>query len=156
MPSERPRGDRTSEAEVMRRVAQVEKRILWGFSYSDLVAFCDGEFGVCERTADRYMAQARENINRIAAMKREEHLSKAAARYDEFIKLALAEKEINVAVSSQRSLDKLLGLDAPERVEHGVSDSLTEFWKQLREGKTPSTGGPPLEAVESLQDQASQ
>ncbi len=134
MPSERPRGDRTSEAEVMRRVAQVEKRILWGFSHSDIVAFCDSNFGVCERTTFRYIATAKENINHVATIRREEHLSKATARYDEFIKLALAEKQINVAVSSQRSLDKLLGIDAPERMTVGASDTLTEFFKTLRAG----------------------
>jgi hypothetical protein len=147
MPSEeRPRGDRTSEAELMRRVAQVEKRILWGFSYSDLVSFCDTEFGVSEATAKRYIAQARENIHRIVEAKRAEHLSKAAARYDEFIKLALAEKEINVAVSSQRSLDKLLGLDAPERVEHGVTDTFAQFWKELRAGEPGTITQSSLEA----------
>jgi len=129
-----PRGNRTSEVQLDGRIRQVEKLLLRGSSYSDLVTFCDGTFGVSERTAERYIAEAYRRIRLAHEKDRELDIAIAKARYEEIIRLAIERMELAVAVSAQRNIDRLLGLDAPERVEHGASDSLTEFFKKLRGG----------------------
>lgn len=140
MPSERPpRGDRTSEAALEQRIRKVERLMIRGTGYSDLVGLCDTEFGVGESTAKRYIAEANQRIRATHDKDRELDIAKAKARYEEFIRLALSREEINVAVMSQRDLVKLLGLAEPERVEHDVSDTLTEFFKELRAGDTGTT-----------------
>jgi len=133
---ERPRGDRTSEAELALRIRKVERLLLRGIGYSDLVAVCCTEFEVCERTARSYIGEANQRIRESNDKDRELEIAKAKARYEEFIRLALSREEITAAIMSQRDLVKLLGLSQPDRVEHGVTDTLTEFFKELRSGET--------------------
>lgn len=150
--SEKPRGDRTSEAELAQRIRKVERLILRGTGYSDLVSLCDTEFGVAEATAKRYIAEANRNIREANDKDRELEIAKAKARYEEFIRIALSREELTAAITAQRDLVKLLGLAEPERIEHEAGDTLTLFFKQLRAGEARTTDRSALAAVEPLQN----
>lgn len=150
--SDRPRGDRTSEAEMEQRIRKVQRFIIRGTGYSDLVALCDGEFGVCQRTAERYIAEANQRIRVANDKDRDLEIAKAKARYEEFIRIALSREELTPAITAQRDLVKLLGLAEPERIEHEAGDTLTLFFKQLRAGEARTTDRSALAAVEPLQN----
>lgn len=150
--SEKSRGDRTSEAELAQRIRKVERLILRGTGYSDLVGLCDTEFGVAEATAKRYIAEANRRIREANDKDRELEIAKAKARYEEFIRIALSREELTAAITAQRDLVKLLGLAEPERIEHEAGDTLTLFFKQLRAGEARTTDRSALAAVEPLQN----
>lgn len=129
-----PRGNRTSEVQLDCRIREVERRLLSGAGYSELVVFCGGEFGISNNTAQRYITEANRRIKATHERDRELEIAKAKARYEEVIRLAFEREELAVAINAQRSLDRLLGLDAPDRTEHRITDTLTEFFLELRAG----------------------
>lgn len=113
----RPRGDRTDDAELERRIREVERLILRGKSVSDIVSFCEQHFGTSRATVTRYMSEANERIKESNKADRDLDRAKAKSRYERFIDLAEELKEINVAVNAQTQLVKLLGLAEPEKQE---------------------------------------
>jgi hypothetical protein len=118
------RGDRTDDAELERRIREVERLILRGKSSSDIVSICDSVYEASERTARRYIAEANERIKESNKSDRELDTAKAKTRYERFIDLAEEAKELNVAVNAQSQLVKLLGLAEPDKqeVKHDVTD----------------------------------
>ena len=128
-----PRGDRTDDAELERRIREVERLILRGKSASDIVAICDSVYAASERTARRYIAEANERIREANKSDRELDMAKAKTRYERFIDLAEELKEINVAVNAQTQLVKLLGLAEPDKTEvkHDVTDPVAELFRGI-------------------------
>ena len=122
----RPRGDRTDDAELERRVREVERLILRGKSTSDIVSFCEQHYGASRATVTRYMSEANERIREANKSDRELDMAKAKTRYERFIDLAEELKEINVAVNAQTQLVKLLGLAEPDKTEvtHDLSERM--------------------------------
>jgi hypothetical protein len=133
---ETPRGDRTDDAELERRVREVERLLLRGKPTSEIVTICDTVYGVCERTAKRYIADANQRIKESNKDDLDLDRAKAKTRYERFIDLAEEMKEINVAVNAQTQLVKLLGLAAPDKVEHDIGQRAAEsLVARIRDGQ---------------------
>jgi hypothetical protein len=133
----RPRGDRTDDAELERRVREVERLILRGKSASDIVSFCEQHYEASRATVTRYMSEANERIRQSNKADRELDTAKAKTRYERFIDLAEDAKELNVAVNAQSQLVKLLGLAAPDKVEHDISQRAADsLVARIRDGQT--------------------
>jgi hypothetical protein len=139
-PVSRPRGDKISEGELEQRIRLVVKWISRGMPYSDVVANCDGYFGVCQRTAERYAAEANRRIREANAKDRDLEIAKAKARYETLLSLSVEDRQFAAAINANNALVKLLGLAEPDKVEHGASDTLTQLVAQIR-------GGDPKEPV---------
>lgn len=135
--AETPRGDRTDDVEMERRIREVERLILRGKSASDVVAICDSVFSTSERTARRYIAEANDRIRQSNTSDRALDTAKAKTRYERFIDLAEEAKELNVAVNAQSQLVKLLGLAEPDKVEHDISQRAADsLVARIRDGQT--------------------
>lgn len=139
-PAPRPRGDKTSEVELEQRIRLVVKWITHGMGYSDVVAGCCTNFGVCERTARSYVAEANQRIKDANVKDRELEIAKAKARYEQQMQLAAQDKQYAAAINANTQLVKLLGLAEPEKIEHGASDTLAELVAQIRAGNTKQPG----------------
>jgi len=139
-PAPRPRGDKTSEAELEQRIRLVVKWITLGMPYSDVVAVCCTNFGVCDRTARSYVADANQRIKDANVKDRDLEIAKAKARYESLLHLSSEDKQYSAAIQANNSLVKLLGLAEPEKIEHGASDTLTQLVAQIR-------GGDPKQSV---------
>lgn len=139
-PTPRPRGDKISESELEHRIRLVVKWVGRGMGYSDLVANCDGAFGVCQRTAERYVAEANRRIKEANAKDRELEIAKAKVRYETQMQLATQDKQYAAAINANTQLVKLLGLAEPEKIEHGASDTLAQLVAQIRAGNQPALG----------------
>lgn len=133
-PEEKPRGGKTSEVELGQRIRMVVKWISRGMPYSELVAGCCGTFGVCERTAQSYVAEANKLIRESNAKDRELEIAKAKARYETLMHLSTEDRQFAAAINANNALVKLLGLAEPDKVEHGASDTLAELIAQIRAG----------------------
>jgi hypothetical protein len=98
-----------------------------------LVAYCRGKWKVSPRTAEDYIARARKAL--AAAFKEEIDAEAGIAkqRLERLFFAAEAAEDFNAAISAQRELIKLMGLAAPEKVEHSASPELAE-WLAIRRG----------------------
>jgi len=135
--AQRPRGDRTDDAELERRIREVERLILRGKPPSDIVSYCEHQFGVSRATVTRYMSEANQRIKESNKDDLDLDRAKAKTRYERFIDLAEEMKEINVAVNAQTQLVKLLGLAAPDKVEHDIGQRAAEsLVARIRDGQT--------------------
>jgi len=139
-PAPRPRGDKTSEAELGQRIRLVVKWISRGMPYSEVVGSCEGSFGVSKSTAQRYVAEANKQLQEANAKDRDLEVAKARARYETWMHLATEDRQYAAAINANNALVKLLGLAEPEKIEHGASDTLTQLVAQIR-------GGDPKESV---------
>lgn len=137
-PAPRPRGDKTSEAELEQRIRLVVKWITLGMPYSEVVGGCEGSFGVSESTAQRYASEANRRIKEANAKDRELEIAKAKARYESQMQLATQDKQYAAAINANTQLVKLLGLAEPEKIEHGASDTLAQLVAQIRAGDKPA------------------
>lgn len=128
----KPRGDRTSEAELEQRISVVADLLIDGLRYSKVVQFCEGEFGVSKCTAERYIAAANERIKAAFTKDIETETAKAKQRFETLFMLATNAGEYAAATGAQRELVKLMGLAAPDKLEHSASDTLTDFLLGIR------------------------
>jgi len=139
-PAPRPRGDKTSEAELEQRIRLVVKWITLGLPYSEVVGSCESSFGVSAATAARYVSDANQRIKEANVKDRDLEIAKAKARYESLMQLSTQDKQFTAAISANTQLVKLLGLAEPEKIEHGASDTLTQLVAQIRGGHQPALG----------------
>jgi hypothetical protein len=128
----KPRGDKTSQAELEQRITTVIDWLIAGQSFSKVVAVCCREWKVCQRTAANYIAEANERIKATFQKDLEAETAKAKERLENVYCLATQSGEYAAATGAQRELIKLLGLAAPEKVQHDVTDKVAEFLKEIR------------------------
>lgn len=124
----RSRGDVTDRAEVLRRVTHVYNLLRDGNSKREVRAFLAGntEWGrtISDSTFQRYYGHACRWLETNAAKHRTLQLGKAIARYENWIRKALAQSppKINEARKLQQRIDVLLGLEAPRTL--GISATM--------------------------------
>ena len=107
----------TSEAELTQRTAQVAEWMLVPYTSSEIVGLCKTEWDVNRATSYRYIADANELIAAETAEQVAAELRKAKTRYERYMRKAEDRNELNVAVSAQEKLTKLMGVGAPEKSE---------------------------------------
>jgi hypothetical protein len=107
----------TSEAELTQRTAQVAEWMLVPYTSSEIVRLCKTEWDVNRATSYRYIADANELIAAETAEQVAAELRKAKSRYERYMRKAEERNELNVAVSAQEKLTKLMGVGAPEKSE---------------------------------------
>jgi hypothetical protein len=130
----------TSEAELTQRIAQVAEWLLVPYGHSEIVRLCKTEWDVNRATSYRYIADANDLIAAEAAEQVAAELRKAKSRYERYMRKAEERNELNVAVSAQEKLAKLLGIGAPEKTE--VKHDLTDEFVGVFKGIVKSTDKP--------------
>jgi hypothetical protein len=107
----------TSEAELTQRSAQVAEWMLVPYTSSEIVGLCRTQWDVVRSTAYEYIKAANELIAAETAEQVAAELRKAKSRYERYMRKAEERNELNVAVSAQEKLTKLMGVGAPEKSE---------------------------------------
>jgi hypothetical protein len=87
------------------------------YTSSEIVGLCKTEWDVNRATSYRYIADANELIAAETAEQVAAELRKAKSRYERYMRKAEERNELNVAVSAQEKLTKLMGVGAPEKSE---------------------------------------
>jgi hypothetical protein len=123
----------TSEAELTQRIAQVAEWMLVPYTSSEIVRLCKTEWDVNRATSYRYIADANDLIAAEAAEQVAAELRKAKSRYERYMRKAEERNELNVAVSAQEKLAKLLGIGAPEKTEvkHDLTDEFVGVFRGI-------------------------
>jgi hypothetical protein len=130
----------TSEAELTQRITQVAEWMLVPYTSSEIVGLCRTEWGVVRSTAYEYMKAANELIAAEAKEDVAAEVRKAKSRYERFMRKAEDRNDLNVAVTAQDRLAKLLGIGAPEKTE--VKHDLTDEFVGVFKGIVKSTDKP--------------
>jgi hypothetical protein len=104
-------GKRSTDTVIEARVAEVAG-MLSRVGRAEILAVCRKKYGVSERTADDYVARAREAV--AEAFKRDiaTEAGIAKARFESLFHAAAAKEDFHAAISAQRELCKLMGLTA--------------------------------------------
>lgn len=111
-----------NRATVEDHVLQVAEWLLVPYTSSEIVTLCRTEWGTSRRTAFDYIKAANERI----AEENNQHLAaeivKAKTRMERIARKAEEEKEYAASIAAQRELNKLMGLDAPQKqeIKHSV------------------------------------
>jgi hypothetical protein len=105
-------------------------------SRGELVSTYCKKWNLTPRMVDGYLAEARKRLAAQFAADIETEAGIAKARLERLLSRAETKGDIGSAIAAQKELTKLMGLAAPEKVEHSVSPELTE-WLKLRRGNQP-------------------
>lgn len=108
--------ERSSQAEIDRRVSRVASLIVKGFRRAQIVAAAAEEWGVAARAADSYIARARRELRAEAFVVRSEMLGVAIRRYSDIYRKAYEAEDWSAAIKAQRAIDSILGIDKPVSV----------------------------------------
>jgi hypothetical protein len=130
------RGDRTPDAELTRRIHAVGKLLIAAVEDSDIVQFCADKWQAHEDTARRYIAEANAGLRDAFKHDRAREGQKALRRYQELFRLCCEAGDLRAAATMQDRICKLLCLWDDGTIRHEAGDSLTDFIKEIRAGRT--------------------
>ena len=107
----RPRGDRTSKADLELRVLKVVSMIEEGISRSEILLHCATEFGVSRSTGDRYIEEAYEHFKESYKphMQRSAEISKR--RLEAIYQKSMKREDYRTALLALTQLNKIQGLN---------------------------------------------
>jgi hypothetical protein len=101
--------------EVERRITAVELLLSRGARRTEIHQQMEKQFGVHWRTADRYLARAREALMKRLNKSKDEHRCESLAFYESVMRSGEAKASEKLMACKRK--DELLGLDAPRRTE---------------------------------------
>ena len=102
---------RSTKTEKNFRVDCFYKLLSQGYSRGQLVEYAANEWGVSERSADNYAAEARQKLLADADMARPAWLAEALARLRSYEQGAAKRGQYQVAVNSVAQQARLIGID---------------------------------------------
>lgn len=118
--TDHPTGIKSTRAELVERVALVKKMLCGGYAKCDVKRLIASKFGVDFRTIERYLARARREILDDIGIPKDEHQGNSLT----FYKSVLSDPKARnfEKLKAQERIDKLLGLESPQRHEHTGSE----------------------------------
>lgn len=119
------------------RVTTVLAMLVADKSHTEIVQFAASEWDVCQRTADNYIAKARQAHGKVTTQKRDRLRGRSLLRMEGLYRLSLEHKQYAVCVAIEKRVAALFGLDAPTQIE--VDDKRED--RDLREQDTTSLEG---------------
>ncbi|HEV3023438.1 MAG TPA: hypothetical protein VGX76_13280 [Pirellulales bacterium] len=111
---------RPTDDELEDRIERTRCLLAAGNRKADVKKALIAAYGVCARTCENYIARAREKILEGTGKPKDEHRAEALAFY-ETLKTS-PESPVVAKIKAQERIDKLLGLEAPQKLEHAGAD----------------------------------
>jgi hypothetical protein len=125
-----------TEAEVSIRVGNTLELLLRGTARARIVAITTNNYNVCEKTADTYIAKAKEIIKENTSATKDELIALAAARYQDLYEKNYDSSDLKEARMVLDSIIKLFGLEPPKAVDvTSGGDKIT--WNEVRTYNKP-------------------
>lgn len=137
------------------RVQQVATWLLDGMTSSEVCKAGSQKWGVAERTVERYLQDAREQIEAMSATEVRSATTLALYRLMELYHEAMAEKDFKTALDVVKTQNRMLGLNAPDKIEARAVDgwdsmSVAEQLEQVGRILERASGSP--EAADGSRD----
>jgi hypothetical protein len=106
-----------TDAEISIRVGNTLELLLRGYARSKIVEITTNNYKVCEKTADTYIAKAKELIKENTSVTKDEMVALAAARYNDLYEKNYDSSDLKEARMVLDSIIKLFGLEQPSKVD---------------------------------------
>lgn len=127
-----------TDAEISIRVGNTLELLLRGYSRAKIVAITTNNYNVCEKTADTYIAKAKEIIKENTSATKDEMVALAAARYQDLYEKNYDSSDLKEARMVLDSIIKLFGLEPPKAVDvTSGGDKIT--WNEVRTYDKPES-----------------
>lgn len=120
----RPRGDRTSKADLELRVLKVVSMIEEGRSRTEILTSCINNYGVSRSTADRYIESANDQFKEAYKPHLQRSAEIAKRRLESIFQRSMLKEQFRTALLAQSQLNKIQGL-CDERLMAGLRRSDT-------------------------------
>jgi hypothetical protein len=127
-----------TDAEISIRVGNTLELLLRGYARSKIVEITTNNYKVCEKTADTYIAKAKELIKENTSVTKDEMVALAAARYNDLYEKNYDSSDLKEARMVLDSIIKLFGLEQPSKVDvTSGGDKIT--WNEVRTYDKPES-----------------
>jgi hypothetical protein len=127
-----------TDAEISIRVGNTVELLLRGYARSKIVEITTNNYKVCEKTADTYIAKAKELIKENTSVTKDEMVALAAARYNDLYEKNYDSSDLKEARMVLDSIIKLFGLEQPSKVDvTSGGDKIT--WNEVRTYDKPES-----------------
>ena len=121
----------SNDAEIAIRVGKIVELLLRGYTRRKIVELTTNDYNVCIKTADTYIARAKEIIVDEMKGSRDEMIAMAASRYHDLYMKNYNIQDYREARAVQDSMNKLFGLEAPKAVDvTSGGDKIT--WNEVK------------------------
>jgi hypothetical protein len=130
---------KTTDAEIIVRVETVMEMILKGLSRAEIVRNSAKLWNIKSRQSDELISRAKQIIQEQSNKNIEENFAIAMNRYNMLFQKNFAVQDYSECRQVQQAINKLLGLDAPEKRENTngidpeIKDAILKSLKPLKE-----------------------
>ena len=104
-------GKKATGAELEQRITTIYSLLLSGNTYFDIVRYAEKKWRICSRTADIYIAKAREIIARNAEQTQKDWMDETKSKLLTLYKLALDENDRSECRRIIETANKVLGYE---------------------------------------------
>lgn len=108
---------KSDNVELNRRINIIAEMLLKGFSKEKIVRYSSENFNVGERQTETYILKAKETIKQVADKNVEMNIALALGRFNDLYEKSYKIQDYRECRQVQESINKLLGLNEPEKVE---------------------------------------
>lgn len=114
---------KSTQAEVLQRVAAVFTMIIEGASRPEILQYASEKWGVSKRQADIYISEAKKDLGEKTEIDKDQELTVARERLNCLWQKTLTKGDLNTALQVQREINKLYGLHEAVKVQMDLINS---------------------------------
>lgn len=118
---------KATDAEIKRRIALVHKMIVAGASRAMILQHSAEKWELSDRQTDEYIGRVKQIISEQMDREKDSNLGLALERMNDIYQKCLAASNYKNAIAAQREINRLLGLYAPEKIEHSGEVALKGY-----------------------------
>lgn len=108
---------KATKVQKLMRIQQVVTWMLEGSTYTQVIQKGKKKWGLTGRPVEYYIAEAREQVEALAAQEVQAAATLALSRLSELYYAALEEGDTRTALEVVKTQNKMLGLNAPDKLE---------------------------------------
>lgn len=116
-------------AEAMRRVAEIEEKLLSGESRAEIVRFCTNKYGLAARQIDKYMVRARQQLRKSINERTELSINWHIRARKRLLREANDQRDTRSALSVLRDIGELQGFYVEKHEVTGKDGAPIEYIK---------------------------
>lgn len=117
---------KSTDAQINKRVNEIYKWLLLEKGRQEILQL-SASWKLSERTIDEYTARARERLEEKQQREIDKARERSRARWLRLIEDAYSEGDLRTVATAQSALDKVDGVNAPEKVEHSGAITWAQF-----------------------------
>lgn len=123
---------KSTNAEIEKRIFEVERLIIEGNSYSQIIRYASENWGITSRQTDEYISRVKDVLKKQFEENKDKYKEMLVNQYMEIYKKAIESKNFSAGVQALNGLSKIMGLQI-DKVEATVKQTYSE-WIESQDG----------------------